>query len=184
MSDTPPKQVLPRQIDPRKFAQQGVHLSGDMDTAVLARLRELVCDSGGPARVELAFAVDEQRARTLTGAVDCRVAMVCQRCLEPVAVDLHCDINLVLVWDEEGARQLPRRVDPWIVGEGPADLYEVLEEELLLALPTVAYHDTNCIDPALLSSVDTAEGDPVPAAGGSNPFKVLEQLKVKGSPES
>ncbi|TQV73483.1 nucleic acid-binding protein [Exilibacterium tricleocarpae] len=189
MSDAPQKQVLPRRIDPRKFAQQGVNLAGDIAVSDLARLTEASVGDGPPVRAALAFGINEEKARTLTGTLDGQVNLVCQRCLEPVAVPLHCALNLVLVWDEEDARQLPRRLDPWIVGEGTADLYEVLEEELLLALPMVAYHAEACIDPALLSGGEatgaTGQGGQKNArfseanreASESNPFKVLEQLK-------
>ena len=52
-----------------------------------------------------------------------------------------------------------------------------IEEELLLSLPAVAYHEEPCIDSKLYSS-----GKPVEVKKERNPFQVLEQLK--SSPKS
>jgi len=48
----------------------------------------------------------------------------------------------------------------------------MIEEELLLSLPAVAYHSEPCLDSKLYSS-----GKPVEVKETKNPFKVLEQLK-------
>ncbi len=174
MSNAPSQQPLPRQIDPRKFAQQGVSLKGSIAFSALSRVANAVQGRDGEVAVDLVFAVDEQKTRTLTGTADARVNVICQRCLDVMDLGLHCRLNLAMVWDEEDARQLPRYMDPWIVGEGTADLYEVIEDELLLALPIVAYHDSGCVEPSLFSAGEPVEEGEKPE---NNPFQVLEQLK-------
>jgi uncharacterized protein len=62
------------------------------------------------------------------------------------------------------------------VEEGQVDLYAMVEDELLLSLPAVAYHQEACVGPALFSS-----GEPVNEKQGKNPFQILEQLK--GAPK-
>ncbi len=177
MSDAPSLQFLPRQVDPRKFATKGVSLSGRIPLADMARLSEAVQSGAEEIDVHLNFGIDEQGAKTLKGSADARVSVVCQRCLQPTQLSLHADIALAVVWTEEQAQHLSKDLEPWILDEGPADLYVAVEEELLLALPMVAYHEEQCVDPAVLSVgevvPDTQESD--------NPFKVLEQLK--GSPK-
>ncbi len=76
------------------------------------------------------------------------------------------------MWDEEHALALPEYLDPWIVGEGAADFYEMIEDEMLLSLPAVAYHREPCINSKLFES-----GKPVEVKKEKNPFQVLEQLK-------
>ncbi|UTA46346.1 YceD family protein [Simiduia sp. 21SJ11W-1] len=177
MSDAPSTTTLPRQVDPRKFAQKGISLSGRIPLKALSRLHDAVQGGAEEIDVHLNFGVDEQGAKTLKGNADARVSVVCQRCLQPTQLDLHANIALAVVWTEAQAQNLSKDLEPWILDEGPADLYDAVEEELLLALPMVAYHEEQCVDPSVLSvgevEPDTQESD--------NPFKVLEQLK--GSPK-
>lgn len=177
MSDAPSTTFLPRQVDPRKFAQKGISLSGRIPLTALPRLNEAVQGGSEEIDVHLDFGIDEQGAKTLKGYADARVSVVCQRCLQPTELTLHADIALAVIWTEAQAQNLSKDLDPWILDEGQADLYEAIEEELLLVLPMVAYHEEQCVDPSVLSvgevEPDTQESD--------NPFKVLEQLK--GSPK-
>lgn len=172
MSKPPFHKPFPRQGDPRKFAQQGVELEGVIAIADLSRLADAVEGSKGDIQVKLAFGVNEEGKRVVTGNASGDVSLVCQRCLELVTYTLESDISLAIVWDEDAAKALPAYLDPWISGEGAADFYEMIEEELLLGLPPVAYHGEPCVDSRLYSS-----GKPVEVKETKNPFKVLEQLK-------
>lgn len=172
MLKTPSHKQLPRQGDPRKFAQQGVSLDGFVPVVEMPRLVEVVKDTSGNIEAELVFGISEEGKRVVTGSAHGDVSLMCQRCLEPVKVLVESNISLAIVWDEEAANGLPQYLDPWIVGEGAADFYEMIEEELLLSLPAVAYHSEPCLDSKLYSS-----GKPVEVKETKNPFKVLEQLK-------
>jgi len=180
MSNTTSFKLLPRQIDPRKFAQQGIELSGSLPLAELLRLQELlVCEGDEEVVVNLVFGIDEQRQRNLTGHASVNTKMVCQRCLEPVSVTLDCQFALAIIWSEDNVNGLPKSWDPWIVGEGPTDIYQVIEDELLLILPMVAYHSEPCVPQTLFSSGDAANSGQQARSdsGNANPFQVLEQLK-------
>ncbi len=82
MTSSTQKTVLPRHIDPRKFAQQGISISGDVDLTQLLRVSSLLASSQGSAHAELVFGVDQQGVRNLTGSIEAKVEIVCQRCLE------------------------------------------------------------------------------------------------------
>ncbi len=172
MLKPPSHKQFPRQGDPRKFAQQGVSLSGSLAIVDMPRLAGALANTDGELEAELEFGINREGKRAVTGRAHGHVNLICQRCLEPVVVPLESDISLAVVWDEEAAKNLPTYLDPWIVGEGAADFYEMIEEELLLSLPAVAYHQEPCIDAKLYSS-----GKPVEVKETKNPFKVLEQLK-------
>ncbi len=177
MLKTSPERPLPRFVDPRKFAQQGVSFEGVVASSDLERFAENAVEAAPEVRVKLAFDVDENRHRVLNGQIHCQAQSLCQRCLEPVVYPVECAMNVAMVWDEEEAKQLPKGLDPWVLEEdGSVDIYPIIEEELLLALPMVAYHDHECIDKALYSC-----GTPVKSEPRENPFKVLEQLK--GTPK-
>lgn len=177
MFAAPSEQRLPRLGNPRKFAQQGVCLSGQVPLAALERLGEALVTKEGQVEVTLAFGISEERKLVVRGRVNAELSLTCQRCLGPVTVPVEADIALAIVANEEAAKNLPGELDPWLLGEEEinADLYMMVEDELLLNLPAVAYHTELCIDPKSLSI-----GEPE-AAPKENPFQVLEQLK--GTPK-
>ncbi len=172
MSDGTPKQTLPRFIDPRRFGQQGVALRGAVPAAEMHRLAEVAIKVNAVS-ADLAFAIDDHREKVVKGKLLATVHLQCQRCLEPMPVDLTCDVDLVVVRDEAASRLIPGSSDPWIVEEEEADLYAIIEEEILLNLPYVVYHET-CSNPLAVSQ----EAAGIEQADKKNPFQVLEQLKA------
>lgn len=163
--------AIPQFVEPRKFAQKRVELSGAIPSAKLERLASEV-DAINFVKVELAFDLDEQHRKVITGKIAASLARQCQRCLGQVESLTSMDIALVMVWDDDQAKQLSD-AEPWIVQEESADLYAVVEEEILLNMPYLAYHDEMCVDPASLQSGDfDAVDDKAP-----NPFEMLKSLK-------
>ncbi len=173
MPNAPLDQLLPRLIDPRKFAQQGLDLAGKFPVQELKRLSEVILESDADVSVELECYIDQERVRTVSGSAQCNVDVTCQRCLEPVTVPVEANIHLAVVWDEDAAKNLPKRFDPWIAEEGQNNLYEIIEEELLLNLPMVSYHEHECMEAKAFSAGEAVEAEEV----ANNPFQVLEQLK-------
>lgn len=173
MFSAPSHKTLPRQGDPRKFAQQGISLEGIIPIAALPRLAESLEGTEGQVFVRLNFGISEEGKKVVSGKARADLMLICQRCLSPVSKPVECDISLAIVWTEEDARALPKHLDPWIVEDTSADFFEMVEEELLLNLPPVAYHEEQCVDPKLFHS-----GEPVVVKQEKkNPFQVLEQLK-------
>jgi uncharacterized protein len=167
------KASLPTTLDPRRAADQGRILEGSIALATLKRLGGYLVDSEGTVDVSLTFGVDEQRIRFVKGLAATTVKMTCQRCLEPVTLELKAEMNLGIVVDDEAAKQLPRYYDPNIINEPKQDLYQLIEQELVLTLPLIAQHQ-NCV-------VKTSYGDDVTESVDSekvNPFNVLAQLKA------
>lgn len=173
MSDGTSRNILPRFIDPRRFCQQGVVLRGSVVARELPRLIEndVVVDR---MNADLTFKVDEQRERVVQGKLTADVQVQCQRCLEAMPLSLNCDVSVAVVWDEESSRQLAQTYDPWIVTSEETDLYALLEEEVLLNLPLVSYHDTPCGQLPVKQEIEEEQ-----QADKSNPFQMLQQLKDK-----
>lgn len=166
--------MVPRLIEPRKFAQHGLQVAGEIPVDGLLRLGAVALSVQSVA-VTLQFSVAETKHRIVTGQYDGRVVMQCQRCLEAVELHLSGEISLAIVWSEDDAKQLPSDYEPWVVAQDQADLYEIIEEELLLALPLVPAHDYDCMDRTALAPKGTTE-----PSKNNNPFQVLARLK--GSP--
>ncbi|MAT52359.1 MAG: nucleic acid-binding protein [Porticoccaceae bacterium] len=173
MSTPPTRKQLPRHLDPRKLVTAGSSLNGEASTAEMERLGDAVESAAPYARVSLDFGRDEMGNATVSGSVALEVELECQRCLMPVGYSLAGTFSLGIVWDEEQAKNLPKRLEPWIVGAESADLYDMVEDELLLTLPIVAYHKPEeCKGTRSYSTGDVEDT-------AENPFGILAQLKKR-----
>ena len=73
------------------------------------------------------------------------IGLACQRCLEAVEVAVDAHGRLVFVESEEAAAGLPASHDPVTMSNGRVSLPDLVEEELLLALPLIPAHpDEGC----------------------------------------
>jgi uncharacterized protein len=95
-----------------------------------------------------------------------------------MAVRVESHFLLGLVANEALASELPAAYEPVIVENEQLDLHAMLEDELILSLPQVVYHDEEeCrVSPDQLSSGAEAAASAEPAA---SPFDVLRTLKKK-----
>jgi len=175
MSKGPVKQSIVRQIEPRKFSQQGVKLSGFVPVESMSRLAQI--GDSKSISADLQFYMGEQKERCVTGVVRAEFVMECQRCLGDVELAIDCELFWQIVRDTEKAKQIPESCDPWIVCDEEADLYAMLEEELLLNIPNVVTHTHDCMGESL--SFPGPEDKHVAEDENVNPFQVLSQLKDK-----
>jgi uncharacterized protein len=168
---------LPKQADLRKLTSRGASFVSQFAASSLPRIASAVYEGEGLIDIDLHCGVDEQRIRYIKGSVHCTAPVVCQRCLKPVEIEFSSDVSLGIVWTEDQAKLLPESMDSLVLGEDQlVDLHEIVEEELLLSLPFVSYHEVGeCEGLQHYESVDEAYVAPVEK---ENPFKVLEQLKT------
>lgn len=129
----------------------------------------------GVVRYRLRFFRDNQRRAAVSGHVEAEVALCCQRCLGTAILPIRQDFELVLVRSLVEAEQLPEEADPLLApADEPLVVSDLLEDELLLALPLVPKHPEQCVRVPELNEPDEAEAsnDERP-----NPFAVLKTLK-------
>ncbi len=160
------------------MAASGARIEGRTLLADMPRLGE---DSDGGSAVVWS-AVASQTVRPagealvhlrLRAHVD--VTRACQRCLEPIKMPLDLDRRLRWVHGEAVAERLDADSDEDVLALVPAvDLVELIEDELLLALPVVPRHD-QCIDLAALGG--GSAGNDADLGDAPNPFQVLASLK-------
>ena len=165
---------LPSFLEPRKLADQEAEIKGQTTVARLPRLAEFRDSQDEIVEVALRFGRDEERRQQVKGTVKTHLQLTCQRCLEPVQTAVVANVALVMVYDEEQIKALPDHLDPWLVTDEKIILSELLEEELLLALPLVAMHE-QC--PTVLHK--SAEPAAAAESKRDNPFAVLAQLKSR-----
>ena len=169
-------QRLPEQITPFKLARQRRSLQGVLKLDTMARLTELLADSQGDVTVDLQFGVDEQGVSYMRGHLSAQVALICQRCMEPVTVPLEAEVAVGFAVSDERARAMPESYEPCILTEENALLSELIEDELILALPIVAMHPNESCQPWLERQQEELS-DAEEATEKKNPFAVLASLK-------
>ena len=167
---------LPQTLDIRKAAARDVTVSGVVKPADLPRFRELLASDEGQIEAEFTFGRDEEKRYLVQLHLEGRIEVICQRCLEAMPEQVVGDNQLAVVWTDEQARHLPRHLDPLIEPEEASNLWELVEEELMLSLPQYSYHNTDECKERL-----APYREPAPEAGADaekpNPFDVLAQLK-------
>ncbi|MEH6442525.1 MAG: YceD family protein [Oceanospirillaceae bacterium] len=164
---------LPKFVDPRKLADREIEISGVIAVKDMAELSPMLVHSDVDVFAELKFSRDHLRIRTILGSVKVTVPVQCQRCLEPVDVELEAALNLAISYSEEKAQTLPKYYDPLVVEGDDLELLPLIEQELILSLPIVSYH-ADC-------SIKTSFGDgstvAIQETEKPNPFSVLAALK-------
>jgi uncharacterized protein len=171
----------PRSLDVSAFAASGGRLEGRLPLGGLRRL----LDGAEPAGDgEVAWhAVGS--AQPVEGAGRCpglvlgaraAVVVACQRCLQPLELGLDVDRPIAFAPDEESAERLDEANEIDVLAmPHRLDLLELLEDELVLAMPLVPRHEV-CPDPPQLTdpadaTLETAE----------NPFAALAAWKGRSA---
>ena len=83
---------------------------------------------------------------------------------------------MACIWDDEDAAQLPSSYEPLIVQE-TANLSDIVEEELLLAIPASPMHAEYCITDAQRMALGNEEGCIESEGRKESHFAVLAKLK-------
>ncbi|MCG8518697.1 YceD family protein [Marinobacter sp. CA1] len=174
---------LPKIVDPYKLAEQGEVLEGTIPLKQLDRFADCIVgmDEDGHCQVKLSFSMDDERRRIVSGQLDTQVQLECQRCMNPMDAALTSQFRLGLVTSDEQAQQLPKELEPFLTDEFNADLWTMVEDELLLVLPPFPLHDRGqCPATEQLEALeeDDAEMDSEESKR-DNPFSVLAGLKTK-----
>lgn len=167
---------LPDLIDPLLFADRRSILAGVLKISAFERLSGIVADSNGDVKIEVQFARKGKRA-TISGTIKAELVLRCQSCLQDVAWPVELNFNLGVVSSLQEAKQLEIDCEPLLFDGEKVSLSEIIEDEILLALPDYPKHDFDCIP--RLSSKD-ADFDKNVQAETHNPFSVLAKLKKTG----
>lgn len=167
---------LPGRVEPYKLAAHAEHLDGLVALADMSRLTEEAGAQQGDASVWLEFAIDAQGRRVIRGRLEAELQLPCRRCLEPMAQHVASDFQLGLVSSDDMAANLPATYEPVLVENEQLNLLGVIEDELILCLPQVVYHDeSEC--PVSREQLSSGVETEVSEAPSGNPFEVLKHLK-------
>jgi uncharacterized protein len=166
-------------IDIDRLARREQSLAGSWPLAGFERLGTLLADDAG----QVEWRAGARRRRRVEGgedtyldlAIRATLRVPCVRCLGPVAVEVDDRREFLLVADEETAERLddPESELEVIAADTPFRLAELVEDELILAVPPLPRHEA-CELPAGHGSPGAEAGAP---ADGIRPFSGLDKLR-------
>ena len=177
--------IRPR-LDVASFARAADRLSGestqrDVLRLQFSRLWSEACD--GQALSSVTWLAEGEQCKNDAGVAQpwihidahAELPMVCQRCLQPVVTAITVQRSFRFVADEAtAALEDDQSEEDVLVADAAFDLLELVEDELLMAMPLLPMHDECPI--AVITSVSDAEFDQVEAER-TNPFATLASLR-------
>ncbi len=173
---------LPVQIDPIRLAVARQQLYGEIEISRFTRLNELLTSNEGVVKVQFDFDVDTGNVHCVTGTLVAELSLCCQRCLQPMKWQLNTDVALAFVAHEHQIDELVVGYEPYLIESTPLMLSDMIEDEILLALPQVPMHDESMCKPAVKvnrpAEQDEAQDNTSKASGKrKNPFAMLADFK-------
>ena len=125
-------------LDLAALVAQGSELEIDCELKSLARLAPLLREREGTAHGKLRFH-RVAGAPAAEGRVTATLHLTCQRCMGELALAVDAPCRLVFA-EEDAADAVPADEELMTTRGGRISLAELVEEELLLALPLVPRH--------------------------------------------
>jgi uncharacterized protein len=194
--------IDPRRLDLPLFCRQGEELQGDWPQDGFDRLQASLEPLPGDRMPPPVAWRAQGTARPVTGGepelwlhlrARTQVVLQCQRCLQPTTVALQLERRLRFVRGEDEAARLDEESEDDVLAlQARTDLHDLLEDELILALPLVPMHE-HCPQPlerVAEHSAPSTEASPPESASAAeagddkppHPFAALAALRKSPKP--
>lgn len=170
---------LPERFNPDLMTRDGTRHEAVLPIARFPRLVTLLASDVGEVHVDATFSRREDHI-VVAGRLRTALTLQCQRCLEPMLLDVDEPYELTFVVSDAAAQALPDELDPVVTDDtGQITTVALYEDELILHVPLVARH----ADPGQCGPVQASFGgeaiDPDEAEGGKRrPFDALRDLNL------
>jgi uncharacterized protein len=135
------KATLPVQINHRRFVSDNAKLEGIIPLQRFERLIALVEDEVGEVEAQLEFKKARKHRSLVIGQLKTRISVICQNCMAPTQIELDTELRVLVVNSEEALAQLHEDDDGLVCEDELILLVDLLEDELILALPMVGKHE-------------------------------------------
>lgn len=167
--------ALPPFLDLGPAVRQELHLTGSLAVKSMPRLTAALASDRGVVAVALQAAAEIGGRVVVSGTLRAKLEMTCQRCLSGVELEVTAEPRLAWVRTEEEMQDLSPEYDPLLSADGHVAVKDLVEDELLLALPLVPRHAEDAcreMPPVAAMSVPEPEEE-----NSKNPFAELAKLK-------
>ena len=178
---------LPMYVDPARLASRRETLTGTLAAHGMTRLSSFYrCVS--PVAVELSFAPGQWGRIKVDGNLTASLEAQCQRCLQPIVVLIEQQLNAELLdLDSSGVAEHVQdgEFDDAIEYRTKLNVFEFVEDELVLACPIVPSHSAGQCDgenaePLLATDASTETHDDAPESTATRkPFAGLADMMAQ-----
>ena len=141
-------------------------MRGTVPVAELARLADSLFDASGELNYEMTGGFDDRQRPRLQLAVAGSINLKCQRCLGGFAYAVAAHTNLLVLTEKAGAETAEFDDLDGIPADAHTDVWSVVEDEILLAIPLSPRHAEDDCSQAVKVAADRVE----------SPFAVLAKL--------
>lgn len=155
----------------QKEVSRGSYFRGVIECKSLGRLVEKLNNDQGKITVEFNFSDSGYNHPILQGHLETILTLECQRCLKSLKLPMKIEFKLLVDAPDELA--LDSSLESICSEDGTIDIFEVVEEELILGLPLVPMHEGKSCNEYWQSQDDTPD-----VVMKENPFLVLKKLKM------
>ena len=160
-------------LDVDRLAGDEAEIDFDVPLAELSRLKARIPGIGGSVRGGVRFG-RQSRFAVAELALAGKATLQCQRCMQPMELPIESTTHVALIFAEADAAEVPEELEPVLARSGSISTGELVEEELLLALPIVPLHEElrQCAVPPAAPLVSAATAEHVT----QRPFAGLAEL--------
>lgn len=161
-------------LDPYRMAKSGQTLVDKVAVADLSRASKLSDSGKGEVNYQLEFSNDTEGYCVISGKLDTILTVRCQRCLKEFQAKVASEFVVSPVRNDEEAKALPDMYEAVYIADSKIYPMELIEDELILAVPIVPLHDLGSIDCVEITATAAQSEE----RGSRNPFQVLQNLNV------
>ena len=165
------QEKLRRRYQIQKEVSRGGYFQGKIDPGDLVRLSEFLLLDQAKIAVEFGFSQSDYDIPIVQGRLNADLTVECQRCLEAMEIPLHFDFNLLVDADDDIVAE--SSLDTVYSEDGAIDIFEVVEDEIILGLPLVTMHEN-----VACNEFWQAQDHDTEQVTKENPFSVLAKLKT------
>ncbi|MFA5939911.1 MAG: YceD family protein [Sinimarinibacterium sp.] len=163
---------IPREVQASVAVAQEQHFQGELAIRSCERLREAVVADPAASPLKVDILADARSGwPRFHGRVSGQVDLECRRCGRRFGYPLDVPVDLRLVRDEAEERTVLAEADPYWAENDRLPVRELIEEEVLLALPMLPRCESCENDIANAPSPAPEESSEKP----ENPFAVLKR---------
>ena len=131
---------LSQSLNPLRLAKAGENLEGSIPLDTMTRVADLLLVNEGEINYCLSFTTKDSGLCVIESEIIGCLSLKCQRCLKPVVINICKQTQLGVVNNKDELEFLEKEYEPFLLNEGVFNVKELVEDELLLAIPLSPLH--------------------------------------------
>lgn len=141
------KAIYQQRIVPRHHAVGGESLNLELPSEELRRLNNVIAKMDPQVSVSLNFSSNEFGLYRVTGNVRTKVWLNCHLCQKPLSLAIDASLDMYLLHHENDLAKLTKGQDPFIMTTTDVSVAEIIEDDLIMALPLLPEHEDCSLGP-------------------------------------